>query len=619
MSEEFRTPDEQPSVLPGAPLVEATAIGSGRRLLCWAGGGTLFLTLFSIGVTLGYNHWNVFHSEWPVWLVCVQGVGLLALWRCFGRPATRRSATGLLMLNGWLLALAGLFGSEAFDHALLFGADLLLRAAILGIWGAALCGAPWIAYRTWRHRSSRRSAGFSVVVWLLLVALLVTVEWCMAKFDRDKDIVAFPEGLLEPPPDELRIAGVGESTMFGTPYSPKFAIPRIVAWQVERMYPECKVVSENIGVPGQSLQQAIACLPRLKYRPHLMLLYSGHNEFFHDIEEMANGNECRFAALDGLFSLSPTFRVLNLSLRTCIPQKPRRVETSHELADGHVFLPTVVNRKRQRFQSRLEQLARFGRSQGIVMLWYVPAALEAGYDPNISFVDVGTSPAEIVRLTQDWNEAVELEMAGDWAAAINLYRAALVRQPHFAEFHFRLGECFLKVGQIDEARRHFQAAIDDDGRPSRQTNLFRKTLIDVAAAFSIPVVATAEALRPHTELGILDQSLFHDYVHPTLRGHFYMGMAAVEVLRKNGTLKPRCGPAADVPDSKFTDAVRDLEIDRSDVAGGLREEAAVLRWHARFRFDPRRRLEQATEYVRLAERLEAGQIEPGEEGTESLE
>jgi len=407
--------------------------------------------------------------------------------------------------------------------------------------------------------------------------------------------------------------------MNGTPYGPKFAIPRIVAWQLGQMYPERKVVSENIGVPGQSLQQAIACLPRLKYRPYLMLLYRGHNEFFHDIEEMANGNECRFAALDGLFSLSPTFRVLNLSLRTCMPQKPRRAETSNELADGHVFLPTVVNRKRQRFNNRLEQLARFGQSQGIAMLWYVAAALEAGYDPNISYVGAGTTPEEIVRLTQDWHDAVEREQAGDWAGAIDRYRAALIRQPHLAEFHFRPGECLLKVGQIDEARRQFQAAIDDDGRPSRQTNLFRKTLVDVAATFSIPVVATADALRLHTKFGILDRSLFHDYVHPTLRGHFYMGIAAVEVLRKDGTLEPRYGPAADIPEAKFTDAVRDLKIDRSDVTGGLRNEAAVLRWHARFRFDPRYRLEQAAEYLRLAERLEAGQIEPGEEGTESLE
>jgi len=161
-------------------------------MLRWAGGGTLILILFSIGETLGHDHWNVFHSEWLVWLVCVQGVGLLVLWRCFGLPATKRSAIGLLILNGWLLAMAGLFRSGTFDYVLAVGGDVLLRAAILGIWGAAFCGAPWIAYRTWRHRGSPRSAGFLGIAWLSMVTVLVTVEWRMAKFDRDKDIVAFP-------------------------------------------------------------------------------------------------------------------------------------------------------------------------------------------------------------------------------------------------------------------------------------------------------------------------------------------------------------------------------------------------------------------------------------------
>ena len=252
------------------------------------------------------------------------------------------------------------------------------------------------------------------------------------------------------------------------------------------------------------------------------------------------------------------------------------------------------------------------------MLWYVPAGLEAGYEPNTSLVARGTSPEEISGLKKCLRDGWEREHANDWTAAVELYRAALVRFPQFAEFHFRLGECFLRLGQIDEARRHLQAALDNDGRPSRQTRPFRKTLTEVAAACSIPVVVTEDALRPHTELGILDRSLFHDFVHPTLRGHYYMGIAGAERLRTSSLLESRFGPPADIPAARFTDAVQEFQIDRTDVARALRDVATGLRWHARIRFDGTRRIEQADESMRLAERLEAGQIEPGEDGTEGL-
>ena len=87
----------------------------------------------------------------------------------------------------------------------------------------------------------------------------------------------------------------------------------------------------------------------------------------------------------------------------------------------------------------------------------------------------------------------------------------------------------------------------------------------------------------------------------------------------SGLLLAECGPPAEIPPPQFVDAVAEMKIDRTDVATALRRIANGLRWLSRFRFDATRRRKQADDLVRLAERLEAGEIEPGEEGTESLQ
>jgi tetratricopeptide (TPR) repeat protein len=425
--------------------------------------------------------------------------------------------------------------------------------------------------------------------------------------------------LSDPAAGEIRIALIGSSTMFGHPYEPKFGIAEVLAWRVRQLYPQRRVVTENLAVPGISLKEEIRSLMRLSCRPHLIVLYGGHNEFFHESEELALNNESLFGALDGVLSCSPTFRVVNQQLRQSLVLNRLRSNRKTEFVELPVASPELFERRRLRFRRRLEMLAEFGRAQHIPMLWYVPVGSESGYEPNRSCVLPGTPQSEIAALLESSTVALERERAADWEGAAEQYRGALRRHPQFADFHFRLGECLLNLGRADEARQHFQQALDDDGRPVRATRPYREAFTEVGAAFSIPVVQTGEVLRPHTGCGILDRSLFHDNVHPTLRGFYYIGIAGADVVVDSGLLRAECGPPAEIPPPQFVDAVAEMKIDRTDVATALRRIANGLRWLSRFRFDATRRRKQADDFIRLAERLEAGEIEPGEEGTESLQ
>ena len=170
----------------------------------------------------------------------------------------------------------------------------------------------------------------------------------------------------------------------------------------------------------------------------------------------------------------------------------------------------------------------------------------------------------------------------------------------------------------EEARRHFQEALENDGHPVRATAPYRAAVAAVGEAFAIPVVHTGDVLRARTALGILDRSAFHDNVHPTLRGYFYMGTAGTEAVGRSRILEPRFGASCELPPARFADAVAEMQIDRLDVATALRRMANGLRWLGRLRFDGTRRNQQADEFLQLAARLDAGEIAPGDCGTETL-
>lgn len=596
---------------------------SDARLLRCAVSGTAILTLATIFLAFDVDAAKSYlpdslYSEWAVYVLVLQVLGECVLLLSCGRPTTRRGWAWLIFLNGWLLGVAALYHERMILFALMRVADLLLRVGVAALWSVALLGLPATLFWIWRHRRAPRPQFRFGRWWFSTCVLLLTSEPLMAILDRDVERLRFPSALPDPPANELRIAFIGDSTMFGHPYDAKFGIPQVLAWRVEQMHRDWRVVTANLAVPGQNLRQAIDCLATLQFKPHLLVVYCGHNEFHHEYEELAGSNATYFGALDDVLCCSPTFRVLNTRMRQNLLLRELKSGSHRGFVDRAIASPAMQERRLLRFRNQLEQLARHGQSQEIGMLWYVPAASESGFEPNRSCVRPRTSPQEIDDLYEIARRAADRKHADDWSAAAELYRTGLRAQPEFADFHFGLGECLQRLGQLDDARRHFQQALDTDGHPVRATQPYCSSVAEVGAAFSIPVVFTGAALRPHTESGILDRSLFHDNVHPTLRGFYYMGLAGADVLQQSRMLEPRFGPPKAIPAAEFVDAVKAMSIGRDDVALALRRSANGLRWLGRLRFEPARRIQQADEYERLAKLLESGEIDPGEEGIESL-
>ena len=178
--------------------------------------------------------------------------------------------------------------------------------------------------------------------------------------------------------------------MLGYPYQPKFGIPQVVAAHLRKLYPHCQVVVHNLAGEGLNLRLTLRKLQELKSRPDLLLVYTGHKEFYHDLEEILLTTESPFYVWDRWLSYSPTFCVLNRHLSQKAALRTLKSGTERQLIDRHICSPLLYERRLVRFRRQLEQLAEYCRGEGIATLWFVPAGSESAYEPNRSVVRRGT-------------------------------------------------------------------------------------------------------------------------------------------------------------------------------------------------------------------------------------
>lgn len=575
--------------------------------------------LFSVLRTTA--EWEFFRkvaSEWPVWLLIAQLIDMpLILWR-FGWPSGRGRQFAFVAANVAMIGIVVLGVLQLFEVTLFRSLELLLRLCIIGVWTFAVLGIVPVARGIAKRRRLRDRRPFLAArLWFAcLLGLLLSEPLCGWLLWREMTLT-FPRNLPPSPRGELHVVAIGGSTMVGHPYEPKYGIAEVAVWRLRQMYPQRNVVLHNLAISGQNLRQAIQCLRQLDSKPDLLLVYSGHNEFYQDMDESSRMGESPFRVVDPLLMLSPTFVMAYRPLSQRSALRGMRNGTS-TLVANHILPSAACRRRLVRFREYLVQLAGFCQREQIPTLWYVPAANEADWEPNRSVPAAFLFQATEYELEKLYEEARKHEADEELDAAIAMYRRGLQSQPDFAEFHYRLGRCLFQLNRDSEAAEHFQRALDADGHPIRANANYRTLVAEVATQYEISLVDAPAMLRAQTERGHLDRTLFHDNVHPTLKTFFLLGTAACEIVIKEQSFRDRLGEPVDSISPDFAQSVEDAGITAEDLSLACRRIAHGTRWMTRWRFDDTGRDRLADQLERWSKQLASGEIQPGDDGSEPL-
>jgi hypothetical protein len=212
--------------------------------------------------------------------------------------------------------------------------------------------------------------------------------------------------------------------------------------------------------------------------------------------------------------------------RVAIPPPPAGYR---KLIDEPVYTPAEYRILLDDFERRLSSIVEFALRAGALPILISPPANDSDYEPNRSYLPPQTPRHERDAFAREFLAARKLEES-DPQESLTRYRALLARQPGFADLHYRLARVHKRLGDWDQAYRHALASRDHDGFPQRLPTRFQQVYLKVAARHRCTVIDGQDYFHKIGVHGLLDDHLFHDGIHPSLRGQLALAQGVLQAL-----------------------------------------------------------------------------------------
>lgn len=347
-----------------------------------------------------------------------------------------------------------------------------------------------------------------------------------------------PVGLRERFPDETGDSAVdlvvmGESSAEGVPFQKWLSVGGLVKWQLEKSIARLNVRLTILARSGDTLANQHEALAALKRRPDILIVYCGHNEFssrffalrdlpYYFLDQRPSAWD-RF--VEGAERVSPVCGLIRRSADRCrIALPPPPIERA--LVDVPVFTPAEYSQILEDFRERLEAIVSYANDLGTLVILISPPGNDADFEPNRSFLPAATPLGERDAFRRAFVEVRQSESV-EPAASSRRYRELLLRQPGFAETHYRLATLLRNAGEWDESYQHFRLARDLDGYPMRCLSAFQEVYGEVAARHDCIFIDGQSYFHAIGRNGLLDDELFQDAMHPSLRGQIALAQAVL--------------------------------------------------------------------------------------------
>jgi lysophospholipase L1-like esterase len=511
-------------------------------------------------------------------------------------------------------------------------------ATALSLAGVLVCGV-----LVCKRSRERRSVG-AIARWLLLslatLAALVVAEASSAVWQlRYHRRTALPIGGLRGPmpfeggihlarlpsvdqlpsafPDardgrQIDILVLGESSAEGVPFSQWVSIGTMIRWKLQEVFPVRPVRVEVRAMSRETLEKQQGALQWVNRCPEILIIYCGHNEFSSRLAAVRDivyyFDDALPTVWDSLVkqveALSPFCGMVRENIEKCRIAIPPPLKGNRDLIDTPAYTSTEYATLLVDFRRRLDLLVSYAEKLGALPVLIVPAANDAGFDPNRSFLPAATPHHEREAFRRDFLDAKRREQF-DPAAAIAAYRALLARQPSFAEAHYRLAQLLKREQAWEEAYRHYAEARNLDGYPLRMLTPFQEVYREIATRHRCILIDSQNYFHSIGRHGLLDDFLFQDGLHPSLRGQIALAQRVLQALHD--------WRAFGWPDDTPVPVIDPAEC-TTRFGLGRAEWQWISNWSVMFndltnvmRYDPSQRLQQRQVYVNAAARLAQGE------------
>ncbi|MGB5492725.1 MAG: tetratricopeptide repeat protein, partial [Woeseiaceae bacterium] len=208
--------------------------------------------------------------------------------------------------------------------------------------------------------------------------------------------------------------------------------------------------------------------------------------------------------------------------------------TNHGVPHDDARMDSVYGHYEDNLTSIIETL----RDKGInVILSSVPVNLRHS-PPFLSVHSPRLSEEQLEQWGELTGRGAQSSDAENWGDAITQFQAALAIDPEYAGTHFRLATAFDNIGQFQEAKTHYQRALDLDALRFRADTRINKIIQEVAAelesdTFSYVDSAAAfeQASRPYQP----GWNLLLEHVHYDFSGNHVLAAETSRSIMRSVT------------------------------------------------------------------------------------
>ncbi|HEX9654680.1 MAG TPA: hypothetical protein VGA99_13305, partial [bacterium] len=460
--------------------------------------------------------------------------------------------------------------------------------------------------------SKGKRIGFTLVVCVLPVFVLFLVEFGLrlANYGGDLELFVrqrssssddkyvlnanvtkryfFQKGIKTPSPNSqifsatkdsstYRIFCLGASTTQGFPYPPSASYPAMLQKVLSTVNSSKNFEVINCGITAITSHSVLDMSREIlaDYEPDLLVLYTGHNEFYGALGQASRLSLFQNRAMVRLFLELHDSRLFLLLRDVAVKFFGARL-TRDSVIDHSTFMGTVARdvniprdgslfrRTRDHFRDNLfEIIEEAGKHSTPVVVSTLVSSLD--FEPFGSLHSGSFVDADTARWQQTINEAGELQMSGQFQEAAESYSQTLGMDSCYAPVHYQLAKCYQNLGRAELALQHFVLARDFDPVRFRAPSAFNDVIREAGEKYDIPVVDSEEEFAKASPGGLVGQNLILEHVHPNQLGYLRIAKAMARKMSEHRILADGWDWTKDQSDSAYLSMSRLTALDREVV------------------------------------------------------
>jgi lysophospholipase L1-like esterase len=347
-----------------------------------------------------------------------------------------------------------------------------------------------------------------------------------------------------------RIFCIGESTIAGYPYNtfPQFECPvsfpnylRAVL-QYNKNTPPIELLNAGCNALG-SFQVLQVFKDLIRYKPDLVIVYSGHNEFFGP-NEFTLPKEKAFLyqnqALSGFYlSLRRTYSYQAIKWLAGFISKKWQTNPQDfaewSLRNKVSYDDPIHASVRANYQNNLTELVRMAKANGIRIILCAPVS-NWTFPPFISKSAKGMNADQ----KEDWNSRLQQAdtsfIKGKYEDALSQLSYLQQKDTTSADLFYKIGKVYTKLADYQSAAFNLWRAKDFDQMPFRAKSFTSMICRDVARREGIILADMEQYYISLSGRYVPLSNLFIDHVHPNDVGNYYMALYLAQLIVENKLL-----------------------------------------------------------------------------------